>query len=135
MSRRGLLETGSTGHRLALFGVVVFFIAGGLGHFLLAHFFVAIVPAYLPAPHLLVAISGACELAGAIGLLWPRTRPWAGLGLWLLVIAVFPANLQMAWHPDLYPAFAPWVLYLRLPLQLLILAWIGVAIRRFAPAG
>lgn len=135
MISRGLLETGSIGHRAALFSVVVFFIAGGLGHFLLAHFFVAIVPAYLPMPRLLVAISGACELAGAAGLLWPRTRRWAGIGLGLLVIAVFPANLQMALHPDLYPTFAPWLLYLRLPLQLVILAWIGVAMRRAAPAG
>lgn len=129
---RGLLKTHSAGHRAALFSVALFFIAGGLGHLLLAHFFVAIMPAYVPAPRLLVAISGVCELAGAAGLLWPRTRRWAGIGLLLLVIAVFPANLQMALHPNLYPTFAPWMLYLRLPLQLVILAWVGLAMRRVA---
>ena len=130
---RDALATRSVMHRWALISVVLFFTAGGLGHFLLAPFFVAIVPPYLPAPGLLVAISGGCELLGAAGLLWPPTRRWAGLGLLLLVVAVFPANLQMALHPDQYPAFAPWLLYLRLPLQIVILWWIAVAMRRRVP--
>lgn len=124
------LATYSGWHQVALLGIAGFFLLGGAGHFLLAPFFVAIVPAYLPAPQWLVAISGACELAGGLGLLWPPSRRAAGVGLLILTVAVFPANLQMALHPERYALFTPWLLWLRLPLQLVILAWVGFAMRR-----
>ena len=127
---RHWLATRSRWHLAALLGIAGFFLMGGAGHFLLAPFFVAIVPGYLPAPEWLVAISGACELLGACGLLWPVTRWAAGIGLLALTVAVLPANLQMALHPERYAAFAPWLLMLRLPLQMVILAWIGFAMRR-----
>ncbi|GAB3675816.1 DoxX family protein [Salinisphaera aquimarina] len=115
-----------------LLGISGFFLMGGIGHFALARFFVAIVPAYIPEPRLMVAISGTCELLGAVGLLWPRSRRVAGIGLLLLIVAVFPANLNMALHAAQFPAFAPWMLYLRLPLQLVLLAWVvsAVGLRR-----
>lgn len=100
----------------------------GVLHFAMPLPFVAIVPSYLPAPLLLVQISGGCEILGAIGILVPATRAAAGWGLILLYIAVFPANLNMALHP-LPPsltggrAVPPIVLWLRLPLQLVLIAW------------
>lgn len=130
MSCSGVLATHSRWHLAALLGIAAFFVAGGLGHLLLAHFFVAIMPGYVPAPRLMVAISGACELAGAAGILWQRTRRWAGIGLLVLVVAVFPANLNMALHPSNFPAFDRWLLVVRLPLQLVILAWVAFAMRR-----
>jgi uncharacterized membrane protein len=56
----------------------------------------AMVPPSLPHPDLLVWFTGACELAGAIGLLVPMTRPFAATGLILLLLAVFPANVTDA---------------------------------------
>jgi uncharacterized membrane protein len=40
-----------------------------------------------------------------------------------LIIAVTPANVQMALHPDLYPHYSPVVLWVRLVLQLVLIAW------------
>jgi uncharacterized membrane protein len=57
---------------------------------------VAMVPDALPNPELLVTLSGIAEIAGAIGLLVPRLAPYAGAGLALLLIAVFPANVHAA---------------------------------------
>jgi uncharacterized membrane protein len=57
---------------------------------------IAMVPPALPAPGLLVTITGVLELACAAGLLLPRTAPWAAGGLSLLLVAMFPANVQAA---------------------------------------
>ena len=59
-------------------------------------FYTRIVPPWLPAPALLVQISGCCEILGGAGMLIPRLRRPAGIGLIALLIAVFPANVQMA---------------------------------------
>ena len=99
--------------------------ASGVGHFVIAGAFVAMVPPWLPAPGLLVSISGACELAGAVGLQIPRTRVWAAWGLIALFIAVFPANVHMAVR-QISPGgmhMEPWMLWARLPLQAVFVAW------------
>ncbi len=54
------------------------------------------VPPALPEPGLLVTITGVLELAGAVGLLWRRTAPWAAVGLTVLLVAMFPANVYAA---------------------------------------
>jgi uncharacterized membrane protein len=57
---------------------------------------VAMVPPALPAPELLVTVTGVLELAGALGLLAARTAPWAAAGLSGLLVAMFPANIYKA---------------------------------------
>jgi uncharacterized membrane protein len=57
---------------------------------------VRMVPAGMPAPELLVTITGWLEIAGAAGLLIPATAPAASAGLAALLIAVFPANVSAA---------------------------------------
>jgi uncharacterized membrane protein len=57
---------------------------------------IAMVPPALPAPGLLVTVTGVLELAGAAGLLLPRIAPWAAGGLSLLLVAMFPANVHAA---------------------------------------
>ena len=70
-------------------------------------------------------LSGIAEIAGAIGLLVPALRPAAGWGLIALLICVFPANIHMAMQPQKFPEFTPWMLWARLPLQLVFIAWVG----------
>jgi len=79
---------------LAMIGV-------GIDHFVAPDFFVKIVPRILPAPLVLVWVSGFFEVAGGVGLLIPKTRRAAGIGLVLLYISVFPANINMCIHPEL----------------------------------
>ena len=65
-------------------------------HFVATEGFTKIVPPFLPSPMQLVYISGACEILGGIGLLIPRTRKLAAVGLISLLLAVFPANVYHA---------------------------------------
>jgi uncharacterized membrane protein len=93
------------------------FMTTGIGHFVIDKFFIAIVPKSLPNPEALVAISGVAEFAGGVGVLIPKTRRLAGLGLIALLVAVFPANINMAINSDKFNKFPAWALWARLPLQ------------------
>jgi uncharacterized membrane protein len=78
-------------------GLAAMFTLTGVVHFaFMREELIAMVPPALPAPGLLVTITGVLELAGAAGLLLPRTAPWAAGGLSLLLVAMFPANVHAA---------------------------------------
>src|SRR4051794_33451098 len=98
------------------------FLATGLLHFLKPRYYEAIMPDYLPAHRELVLASGAAEMAGGAGLL--SARPQRAGGWWMIatLIAVFPANLHMALHPERYRRIPPWALWARLPLQAVFIA-------------
>lgn len=99
-----------------------FFIFAGVSHFRSRSFFIAIVPPYLPWPESLVAISGVAEILLGALLAIPRTARLAGWGLIALLIAVFPANVHMALNTGLYPNIPPAALWIRLPLQGVLIA-------------
>ena len=127
--------------KAALLALSVAFVGVGVAHFVRPAFFRAIVPPPLPAPGALVAISGAAEVLGGIGVLPKTTRRAAGWGLALLLVAVFPANLYMALDSlprfggdarfGMIPAWARWA---RLPLQLPLIGWALWATRPDPPA-
>ena len=98
-------------------------IAAGANHFLNIPFYVSIMPPYLPWQPALVYISGIAEIGLGILLLFQRWSVLAGWGLITLLIAVFPANIHMALHSDLYAWASPLGLWLRLPLQAVLIAW------------
>jgi len=90
-----------------------------------------IMPAWLPWHRALVVVSGLCEMAGGLGVLWHATRRWAGYGLIALCLAVLPANVQMLLNAQAAHASALWLtlLCVRLPLQILLIGWIWHATR------
>lgn len=104
--------------------VAVVFIAAGANHFINPRFYLAIMPPSLPYHRELVYLSGVFEILGGIGVLFPATRQWAGIGLILLLLAVFPANIYMAMNTEKFFKLPAWGLYLRLPLQFVIIAWV-----------
>lgn len=109
------------------------FIAAGTFHFISPESYRQIIPPFFPAPELLVVISGVFEIAGGMGLLARPLRRVAGWGLIALLVAVFPANIYMAAAPARIPNMhiSPWLLWLRLPLQGVLIAWVWfVAIRK-----
>lgn len=108
---------------LATWLLSALFIAAGTAHFVRPDLFARIVPPWLPAPLLLVYLSGAAELILGAMLLVPRLTPLAAWGLIALLIAVFPANIHMAVHAEEFPRFSPLALWLRLPIQGLLIAW------------
>ena len=102
-------------------------IVAGLNHFRMPALYVAMIPSWLPAPSALNIISGVAEILGGLGLLapWPAVRRTASWGLIALLLAVFPANINMAVHnlplgDNHVPA---WTLWARLPLQAILIAW------------
>ena len=109
--------------RVALFLLSFAFVFAGISHFTGPEFFVAIVPPYLPAPLALVYISGVAEIMGGIGVIPFATRKWAGWGLIALLVAVYPANIHMALHPEDFPDASETFLYGRLVIQLVLFAW------------
>jgi uncharacterized membrane protein len=117
--------------RVARFFAGPVMIFAGLMHFLRPGWYMAIMPRYLPAHRELVYASGVAEIAGAAGTMHPRTRRPAGLFLIATLLAVFPANVDMALHPERFPKVpgGRHGLYARLPFQALFIWWIWRAIR------
>lgn len=100
-----------------------FFIFAGVSHFLNPKMFLGIMPKFLPFPLELVYLSGACEILFAILLAIPATRHTGAWLLIILLIAVFPANIQMAitYYNEHNPYL--WIAILRLPLQFALIWW------------
>ncbi len=103
----------------------LWFAIGGAVHFVATSTEMRIVPPWMPWPRAAVLISGALELIGAAGLLWQPTRRAAGIGLFLLTLAVTPAHFYMLQKPELFPSIPYWALILRLPIQVALLALIA----------
>ncbi len=72
------------------------FLAAGVAHLRSPAGFLAITPSWVPAPALVIAVTGICELAGGLGLLTSRFRWWAGVMLAVYAVCVFPANIHHA---------------------------------------
>lgn len=112
--------------------VFLWFLLGGIAHFALTQTEMRIVPPYIAWPWLAVIVSGVFELLGAAGLLWWRSRRAAGIGLFLLTLAVTPAHVYMLQRPELF-GVPTWALVLRFPVQLALLvliAWSTATPRR-----
>lgn len=99
------------------------FVLAGANHFFSAEFYLRMMPPVLPAPLFLVYLSGVFEITLGILLFIQNFSRFAAWGIILLLIAVFPANIFMARHTGLFPEFSPAILYLRLPFQLILIAW------------
>ena len=106
-----------------------FFVLAGALHFARPRPYEAIVPPWLPRRRELVYASGVAEIAGGAGLMTSLRRP---AGWWLIatLVAVFPANVHMALHPDEYRVpGGRLALLARLPFQLAFVAWVRSAMR------
>jgi uncharacterized membrane protein len=108
--------------RLLLAAIMIFV---GMDHFRHPEPFIGIVPNFLPAHRALVLVSGFFEILGGVGLLIPIVSRLAAWGLIALYVAVFPANINMAINdvPINGHHFSPAVLWLRLPFQIVLIAW------------
>ena len=109
------------------------FVIAGFMHFVAPRPYMRMMPRRLPAKRELVYASGAAEIAGGAALMHPRTRRWAGWWLVATLVAVFPANVNMALNLDRYAQHVrggEQMLIARLPLQLVLIAWVRAAAGR-----
>ena len=102
----------------------VFFVFTGATHFLMPDMFLKMMPPVLPWPLFLVYISGVFEILGGIGLMLRRTKVLAAIGLVLLLVAVFPANIYVALNNIQLGGVMSQPIYqwIRLPMQLVLIA-------------
>lgn len=101
----------------------ILFVLAGFNHFFNADFYLRIMPPYLPLHLPLVYLSGAFEIVLGALLLIPKFTRVAAWGLIALLVAVYPANIYMALNQELYSEYSVAALWMRLPLQIVLIAW------------
>ncbi|MBD64812.1 MAG: DoxX family protein [Halobacteriovoraceae bacterium] len=100
------------------------YIIAGLNHFLSPEMYYKIIPPFLNQYNFFINIvSGGAEMILGSMLLLDKTRKWACIGIIILLIAVFPANIYLALEMGKPLNTSPWVAWLRLPLQFLLIYW------------
>jgi len=99
------------------------FIMGGIAHFTKVEFYLKAMPSYLPFHEIIVYASGVFEIVLGLLLLINRTTRKAAFGIILLLIAVFPANVNMYLNYTDFPDMTETSLLIRLPIQLVLIAW------------
>ena len=109
----------------------IFYVIVGIKHFIEPEYFLSIVPPYLPYHLELVYVSGLFEVLFGILILLPKYRYYGAIGLILLLIAVFPANIYLAQNEIAQEAIGATheIAIWRLPIQG-ILIWIAYFIRK-----
>ena len=106
--------------------MALFFIGAGILHFIRPKTFIEITPKYLPKRKEIVYASGAFEILGGLGLLFPFTRRYAAKGLVAFLYAVFPANINMAINNMEFAYIPKWLLWARVPLQFILISGVNL---------
>jgi len=99
------------------------YIGLGINHFWHWKSYVGIMPTHYSHPHLLVLISGVVEILGGLGLLLERTRRLSAWGLIAMLLIYFDVHFFMAMNPGRFALIPVWLLYLRIPFQVLLIGW------------
>lgn len=102
------------------------FVLTGVSHFLIPEKFMEMMPPFLPMPLFLIYLSGLFEILGGVGLMISKTGFWAAIGLILLLLAVFPANIYVALNNVQLGGIMNYAIYqwFRLPMQVVLIAWV-----------
>lgn len=104
-------------------GLAAMFTVTGASHFTsMKDDFAAMIPAPLPNGDWVIYLTGVLEIAGAVGLLIPRLRWLAAVCLAILLVVMFPANVNAALNDIPLRGEPPTPLWIRLPMQLLYIA-------------
>lgn len=99
------------------------YVLAGINHFRNPRLYLKIIPPYFSNPKVLNQLSGLAEIILGIGLCFTLTSSWSAIGIIILLIAVFPANLYMHQNKKARLGLPKWGTFLRLPLQLLLMYW------------
>lgn len=124
MARRSVFST------VGLVAQSLLYVAAGANHFWHSRTYTTIMPPHYDHPLGLVQISGAAEILGGIGLLVPGTRRFSAWGIIAMLIVYYDVHIYMATHAERFAPIPAWILYARLPLQLVLIAWAGWYARR-----
>lgn len=109
--------------RPLLYLMVLLYVVAGVNHFWHPGFYTNLMPGWLPWHLELVYVSGVAEVLLGLALLFPSTRRWAAWGIILMLVVFLIVHVHMVVNTHLYPTVSPVVLWLRLPLQGVLIAW------------
>jgi uncharacterized membrane protein len=77
-----------------------------------------------------VQLSGIAEIAGGLGLVLPATRRFSAAGIVAMLVGFLDVHQYMLRHSELFPDVPLWILWARIPLQLVLIAWALDYVRR-----
>ncbi|HYP39109.1 MAG TPA: DoxX family membrane protein [Chloroflexia bacterium] len=107
--------------------LALLFIVSGVGHIVKSDGYLRLMPPALPFHLELVYLSGALEAALGVLLVVPRTQRFAAWAYIPTLLAIFPANIYAATTAgtasEAMPGVPVWAAWLRLPIQLVLIAW------------
>ena len=103
--------------------MAAFYVFSGVNHFRSPDFYLNLMPPYLPAHEAAVVWSGVAEIVLGLLLLWPRQQWLAASGIITMLIAFLPVHVHMLVNSHLYPETPVAFLWLRFPMQALLVAW------------
>jgi uncharacterized membrane protein len=109
--------------RISLIAQSLLYIAAGVNHFWHESFYRRIMPDHYVHPDGWVLFTGAAEILGGLGLLHPKTRRAAAIGIALMLVGYFDVHIFMLRHSDRFPEVPHWALDARIPFQFLLIAW------------
>ena len=109
--------------RVSLIAQSLLYMAAGVNHFWHEGFYRRIMPDHYAHPDGWVLLTGAAEILGGIGLLHPKTRRAAAIGITLMLIGYFDVHIFMLSHRGRFPEVPRWALDARIPMQFLLIAW------------
>lgn len=112
--------------KAGLYIMAALYVAAGINHFVHPGMYRAIMPGWLPFHNTLIIASGVLEIILGLLLLFPFTRRMAAWGIIALLIAVFPANIQMMLNYLNENNPALWITIARLPLQMVLIWWAAI---------
>ncbi len=101
----------------------VLYVAGGVNHFWHSRFYTNIMPPHYSHPLGLVQVSGAAEILGGVGLLLPATRRVSAWGIIAMLLVYYDVHIYMVRNPGRFAPVPEWALWVRLPLQLVLMYW------------
>ncbi len=109
--------------RISFLLMSLLYVAAGVNHFIQPVFYVNIIPHYFPIPLELVYISGVCEIAFGVLVLFKKTRKTASWLIIAMLIAFLPVHLQMVIDNYSLLGLMFWISVIRIPLQYVLIKW------------
>ncbi|HEX4310245.1 MAG TPA: DoxX family protein [Acidobacteriaceae bacterium] len=110
-------------YRAGVIAQSLLYAASGVNHFWHESFYTHIMPDHYAHPAALVKLSGMAEILGGLGLLPRATRRFAAMGIAGMLVVFFDVHLFMLRRAERFPEVPVWVLWARIPLQLVLITW------------
>lgn len=99
------------------------YIAAGINHFRDPQFYLNIIPPYIPEHALMVQLSGVAEIVLGVMMFIPRYRKLAAWGIIAMLIVFMTVHIHMVMNPQLFPKVPEYILWLRIPIQFVLILW------------